>query len=86
MPVLSSETFGGCALIRNGVDGMLMPIADAAAMSRAILELSGDRNRLAEMGRASYARAADLLSPSRIAQETVGVYRAVLGLTTNRAD
>jgi glycosyltransferase involved in cell wall biosynthesis len=78
MPVLTSATFGGAALIRDEVDGMVVPIADADATAEAVFKMTNDPVRLAAMGRSGYLRARDLLSPERIALETVDVYREAI--------
>lgn len=55
-PVLASTADGPAELIDDGVNGRLVPIGDAAALARAITELSdspADLARLAEAGRAS---------------------------------
>jgi glycosyltransferase involved in cell wall biosynthesis len=78
MPVATSATFGGAALIRDGVDGIVVPIADIDATAEAILQMTNDPARLAAMGRSAYARARDLLSPERIALETVDAYHQAI--------
>ena len=75
MPVLTTDTFGGSEMIRDGVEGLLVPIGDTASMADAMVGMASNPVRVAEMGRAAYARAADWLSPERIARETVEVYR-----------
>ena len=78
MPVLASDTFGNGEMIRDGVDGRIVPASDPAAMARAMLAMAGKRDCLADMGRAAYNRAAEWLAPDRVAKETVDLYRAVL--------
>ena len=78
MPVLATDTIGGSAMIRDGVEGRLVPIGDVSSMADAMVGMASDPTRLAEMGRAAYARAADWLSPERIARETVEVYRQAM--------
>lgn len=78
MPVLSSGTFGGAEMIRDGLDGCVVPVGDVDAMAGAMLTMASNPDRLTHMGERAYARAADWLSPDRIARETVDLYRAVL--------
>jgi glycosyltransferase involved in cell wall biosynthesis len=76
MPVVSTDTFAAPELIRNGVDGRIVPIGDVSEMANAIVAMVRDPAKLVEMGRSAYARAADLLCPDKIARQTIAVYRA----------
>jgi glycosyltransferase involved in cell wall biosynthesis len=78
MPVLASDSFGNGEMIRDRLDGRLVPVGDVPAMAQAMVELVSDSNRLGEMGRSAQARAADWLSPERIARETVSLYREAM--------
>lgn len=78
MPVLTSDNFGGCELVRDGIDGRIVPVGDIAATADALLEMTANPARLAQMGRLAYARASDFLSPERIARETVDLYREAI--------
>lgn len=77
-PVITSATFGGTEMIRDGVDGFVVPIADVSATANAILKMTSDPALLARMGVSAHRRAADWLSPARIARETIGLYREAL--------
>jgi glycosyltransferase involved in cell wall biosynthesis len=78
MPVLTSDNFGGCELVRDRVDGRIVPIGDVTATADALLEMTADPARLAEMGRSGYLRASEFLSPERIARETIQLYREAM--------
>jgi glycosyltransferase involved in cell wall biosynthesis len=78
MPVLASDSFGNGEMIRDGLDGRIVPIAHVGAMADAMVAMAGDPGRLAEMGRSAYERVSQWLSPERIALETVEVYREAL--------
>lgn len=78
MPVLTSATFGGNEMVRDGVEGRVVPIGDSAAMRDAMLQMMNAPQRLAEMGRAALDRAATWLSPERVARETVSLYRKAM--------
>jgi glycosyltransferase involved in cell wall biosynthesis len=81
MPVLASDTFGPGEIIRDRVDGRLMPIGDVDATASAMLAMASDPPVLAAMGRAAYDRVSEWLSPARIARETLSLYREVLVAT-----
>jgi glycosyltransferase involved in cell wall biosynthesis len=74
MPVLASASFGNRELVRDGVDGRIVPVGDVEAMADAMGAMAGDPALLKRMGRSAYDRASHLLSPDRIARESVEVY------------
>lgn len=78
MPIVTTDTFGGGEMIRDGIDGLVVPIGDAEAMSRAILEMIGNPARAASFAQSARLRAADWLSPKRVAMQTIKVYRDVI--------
>ena len=71
MPVLTSATFGGKSLIRDGVDGRVVPVADVSQTARVIIEMTTNEDRLQKMGQSAYHRVGRLLAPERIAAQTV---------------
>jgi len=80
MPLLATATFGPSEMLRNGVEGRLIPAENVGAMAEAMLSMLSDPAALSKMGAAAYARAADWLSPQRIATESVEVYRAAIAI------
>ena len=58
VPVITTPHTAGPDLITDGTDGFLVPIRDAAAIAGRLDELHRDRKRLAAMGAAARARAA----------------------------
>ena len=78
MPVLASDSFGNTELVRDEVTGLIVPVGDIDAMARAMISMVSDPTALSRMGRAAYARAADWLSPDRIARESVEIYRQAI--------
>jgi glycosyltransferase involved in cell wall biosynthesis len=77
MPVLASDSFGNSELVRDGVDGRIVPIGDIAATAEAILEMTANPARLAEMGAAARKSVADRLDPVLVATESLKLYRQV---------
>jgi len=51
LPVVVSENVGAKNLIKNGEDGLIVPIRDANAIKNAILSLYEDEEKRREMGR-----------------------------------
>lgn len=75
MPLLSTDVFGLGEMISDGIDGKLVPIADADAMANAILEMAGDPAATARMGAAGRAMVANKMDPRHIARQTVELYQ-----------
>jgi glycosyltransferase involved in cell wall biosynthesis len=57
LPVVTTDNAG--SVVRDGVEGSIVPIRDADAIARALTALSSDRDRLAAMSEAALSRAAD---------------------------
>ncbi len=55
-PVVVTAVGGNPELVRDGIDGLLVPRGDAAAMTRAFLDLLGDEAKARAMGEAGRAR------------------------------
>lgn len=55
-PVIASDSAGPSELIEHGENGLLVPINDADALSRAMIQLAGDKNLRARLAQAGYAR------------------------------
>jgi glycosyltransferase involved in cell wall biosynthesis len=59
MPVITTETCGMPDIVEHGVNGLLVPPADAAALENAILQLANSvalRQKLGQAGRESMRR------------------------------
>lgn len=77
-PVLAFDVpYGPAEQIESGVDGVLVPAADAEALARATLELLGDRDRLESMraparaGAISHGHEAFLAQWARVGRESL---------------
>jgi glycosyltransferase involved in cell wall biosynthesis len=75
MPVLSTNTFGPSEIIRDGVDGRLVPVENPEITTRVILEMLSDSAVLAQIGHAAAARVSEYMSPGRIASDAADLYR-----------
>jgi glycosyltransferase involved in cell wall biosynthesis len=81
MPVLASDSYGNSEMIRDGIDGRIVPVADVTATAAAMVSMLTDADKLAAMGRSAHSRAAEWLAPERVARETVAIYRQTIDLT-----
>jgi glycosyltransferase involved in cell wall biosynthesis len=68
---------GPSELITDGVDGVLCPPGDTAALAQALVRLAADPGLRERLGARARARAADL-SPARVAAQLADVYDHVL--------
>jgi len=66
-------------LIRDGVDGRLVPPRDAAALAAALLELAGADERRRAMGEAARARVLESFDVNRQVRRLEAIYDRVLG-------
>jgi phosphatidyl-myo-inositol alpha-mannosyltransferase len=74
-PVVCSDLPGYADVVRDGVDGLLVPRGDATAMAEALRDLAVDPARRERMGAAALERAQRFAWP-RVAGEVVDAYAA----------
>src|SRR5437763_4572510 len=72
-PVVASDIAGYRVAVRNGVDGLLVPVGDAQALAEALRDLHDEPERRAEMARAAAADVERFAWP-RVASEVMGAY------------
>ena len=78
-PVISTRTNGGCELIEDGVNGLLVPVDDVGALADALAKLIRDTSlaaRLAEGGRVYWQAN---LSPQRVTGDWIEFLERVAG-------
>jgi mannosyltransferase len=79
VPVVATRAGAWELIIREGVDGMLAPVRDTAAMAAALRQLLGQPGRLEEMGQSARQRVAADFTIEGEAAALTRVYRAILG-------
>jgi len=93
LPVVGTATGGIPEVVDDGVTGLLVPIDQlqdgtgtptdpdrfVADLARALTEVVTDPVRAARMGEAGRARAEREFSWASIAEQTVGIYRSLVG-------
>jgi glycosyltransferase involved in cell wall biosynthesis len=77
-PVLATATGGPAELVRDGVDGLVLPPRRPQLWAEAIAGLLRTPDRMREMGERGRERAAGELGAGRLAAEVAGLYREVL--------
>src|ERR671922_2201189 len=78
-PVVASDIVGYRDVVRDGVDGLLVPMGDAVELGEALHGLAYDRERRARMAAAARERAERFAWP-RVAGEGGGGYQEALAL------
>jgi glycosyltransferase involved in cell wall biosynthesis len=79
VPVLAAEQGALPEIIRDGQTGRVVPAEDPDALASALIDLFGDRQELAEMGRRARTDAGSRFTIGRQAGEIEGLYRLVSG-------
>lgn len=74
VPVVASSVGGIPEVITSGVDGVLVPPADPAALAAAVLELLGDEALRRRIGEAGYATVRDRFSIDAMVRRIQAVY------------
>ena len=77
LPMIVSDVGGNAEAVHDGVNGLVIPPHDAAALASAVLRLYEDPARRAEMGRAARARVLSEFSLERMAAAHAELYRAL---------
>jgi starch synthase len=78
LPVITTPNSGGTDILRDGVDGFIVPIRDPEAITSRLLELYQDRRLLQQMSESARERAAQLDWKACRAR-TVAAVREALG-------
>ena len=82
LPIVATDIRGCRQVVDDGLTGMLVPRADATALTAAIDTLAADPARRAEMSRAAADKARREFDQQRQIDITLGVYRELLGAPT----
>ncbi|MBV8219164.1 MAG: glycosyltransferase family 4 protein, partial [Solirubrobacterales bacterium] len=83
IPVVASDIPGYRDVVRDGVDGVLVPPADPRALAEALRQLWEQPGRLAELGRAG-AAAARRFAWSDVASQILDVYHEAIAISGSR--
>jgi glycosyltransferase involved in cell wall biosynthesis len=78
LPVVASRVGGLPEVIRDGVDGILVPPGDAPRLAAAMTALLMDPERSERLGQAARERAGSEFHVDRLVHETASLYRSLL--------
>lgn len=74
IPVVATDIPGNREAVRDGIDGVLVPVGDVAATVSAVQRLVSDRSLAARLGEAGRARVRDEFSSETQALATMALY------------
>ena len=70
-PVISTRSHGGEELVEDGVNGLLVPVDDVAAMTDALAQLAGDRTLASQLAAGGRTTGAASLSPEKVTADWI---------------
>ncbi|HEY8566362.1 MAG TPA: glycosyltransferase family 4 protein [Beijerinckiaceae bacterium] len=76
--ILTTAVPGCRALVRDGVEGRLVPPDDAPALTEAMIQLAADPARVAAFGEAARARVLDGFTEAAVGRAVAGLYARLL--------
>lgn len=79
LPIVATDVPGCRDVVTHGINGLLVPPQDPHALAEAIETLLADSGLRAEMGKAGRQLALEKFSMEKIIEQTLEVYRKVLG-------
>ena len=77
LPMIVTDVGGNAEAVIDGENGRVIPSLDAAALSRALIDLHRNPARAAAMGRASRTRVEQRFSLERMCAEHIRLYRSL---------
>ncbi|WP_414473011.1 glycosyltransferase family 4 protein [Microvirga sp. M2] len=77
--IVTTDVPGCRTLVRDGVEGLLVPPGDAGALADALAILAADRERVARMGAAGRARVLDGFTERKVMDDVKRLYASMLG-------
>lgn len=78
LPIVTTDSPGCKEVVKDGVNGYLVPVRDPGALSRAIFRLVEQPELCRRFGRLSRQRAVDRFDISVVAEQTRSLYRQLL--------
>jgi glycosyltransferase involved in cell wall biosynthesis len=76
-PIIATDVTGCRAVVRDGVDGLLVPHGDIAATAHAIVTLASDAALRARMGRAANERFLACFTEERVMRTVTDLYHGI---------
>lgn len=83
-PIVAADMPGSREVARHRETGLLVPPGNVGALAAAIAELAGNRERREAMGWAARALVEREFADAVVAEQTLAIYRSILGKRDNR--
>ena len=77
LPVIATDIRGCREVVKDGVNGVLIPVRDPISLAAAITDLGADKEAIARMGAASIELARELFDESAVVKRVLSTYRQV---------
>jgi glycosyltransferase involved in cell wall biosynthesis len=77
-PIVATDVAGCREVVRDGKEGILVPLGDSEATAQALVRLAADPALRARMGAAAYARFRERFTADAVRQTVSGLYRALV--------
>jgi glycosyltransferase involved in cell wall biosynthesis len=77
-PIVATDVAGCREVVRDGQEGILVPLGDSEATAQALVRLAADPALRARMGAAAYARFRERFTADAVRQTVSGLYRALV--------
>jgi glycosyltransferase involved in cell wall biosynthesis len=78
-PILASDVTGCREVVRDGVEGLLVPLGDVDAAARALVRLAGDTALRLRLGAAAHARFAERFTEAAVVRTMTEFYARLRG-------
>ena len=78
MPIVSTMVGGIATLVRNGIEGDLLPANDPWQIANAIVELAKDKKRMVSYSEHSRQHALERHNPEHILEQLLGCYKDLI--------
>jgi glycosyltransferase involved in cell wall biosynthesis len=73
-PIIASDVTGCRAVVRDGIEGLLVPLGDVESAARAVATLARDAGLRARMGEAAHARFIERFTEAAVMRTATGLY------------
>jgi glycosyltransferase involved in cell wall biosynthesis len=79
-PIVASDVTGCREVVRDGVEGLLVPLGDVDAAARALVRLAGDTALRLRLGTAAHARFAERFTEAAVVRTMTEFYARLRGM------
>ncbi len=79
LPVISTPVGAIAEIVREGIDGFMVPVGDVAALADRLRLLIGDPKRRIDMGESGRRRVREQFAIERVVDQLAGLYRGLAG-------